>query len=127
MPPEEATCGLAGGVFYHNSHVRFEDILDGLSNTIFVGERNSVKDFSTWVGVVRGAKTPITRIVGTTLRVPNSRDAEFEDFSSRHLGLTLFLFGDGGVRALKDNMDAETFQSIGTRANLDVINQKELK
>jgi hypothetical protein len=32
------TGGIGDGVFYRNSDTRFADILDGTSNTIFLGE-----------------------------------------------------------------------------------------
>src|SRR5579862_6324711 len=43
--------GQAGnGLFFRNSHNRFADVLDGLSNTIFVGERSGNHSPSTWTG-----------------------------------------------------------------------------
>lgn len=46
---------VATGPFYRNSHVRFADVLDGTSYTVFVGE-HSVISYKTWVGVVPGAE-----------------------------------------------------------------------
>jgi prepilin-type N-terminal cleavage/methylation domain-containing protein len=40
------------GPFYPNSAVGVADISDGLSNTIFLGERSSVLCNNTWVGIV---------------------------------------------------------------------------
>jgi prepilin-type N-terminal cleavage/methylation domain-containing protein/prepilin-type processing-associated H-X9-DG protein len=51
--------GLAGdGVFYRNSHTTFAAVTDGLSNTIFVGERCSTHSPSTWTGAVTGGRCP---------------------------------------------------------------------
>lgn len=44
------------GPFYRNSKVRFAEVTDGLSNTVFVGEHTSMSD-KTWVGVIPGAAT----------------------------------------------------------------------
>lgn len=44
---------VASGPFYRNSRVAHTDILDGLSNTVFIGEHTTISD-KTWVGVVPG-------------------------------------------------------------------------
>ena len=48
---------VADGPFYRNSKTRFEEITDGLSQTIFLGEHSSYLSEKTWVGVVPGAFT----------------------------------------------------------------------
>jgi len=53
------TFGVAGvGMFYRNSHNRFANVTDGLSNTIFVGERCAAHSPSTWTGAVTGGRCP---------------------------------------------------------------------
>jgi prepilin-type N-terminal cleavage/methylation domain-containing protein/prepilin-type processing-associated H-X9-DG protein len=53
------TFGAAGvGMFYRNSHNRFANVTDGLSNTIFVGERCAAHSPSTWTGAVTGGRCP---------------------------------------------------------------------
>ena len=48
---------VADGPFYRNSRTRFRDVLDGTTNTIFLGEHSSALSEKTWVGVVPGAFT----------------------------------------------------------------------
>ena len=48
---------VADGPFYRNSRTQMRDVIDGLSNTIFVGEHSSKLSEKTWVGVVPGAFT----------------------------------------------------------------------
>jgi prepilin-type N-terminal cleavage/methylation domain-containing protein/prepilin-type processing-associated H-X9-DG protein len=51
--------GAAGnGLFYRNSHYRIADVTDGMSNTIFVGERSANHSPSTWTGAVTGGRCP---------------------------------------------------------------------
>ncbi|MDP6442813.1 MAG: DUF1559 domain-containing protein [Pirellulaceae bacterium] len=113
--------GGGSGIFYHNSNLGFVDVRDGSSQTVFVGERNSKLGYSTWVGVVHGVKYAIPRIVGSTARTPNRPDAQFEDFSSHHPGTTQFLFGDGAVRPIADEIDGRAYHALGTRQGNEVI------
>lgn len=48
---------IADGPFYRASRVRFREITDGLSNTIFLGEHSARLSDKTWVGVAPGGLT----------------------------------------------------------------------
>ena len=50
--------GTNDGAFLRNSQFHVGHIGDGLTNTIFVGERNSRLSLSTWTGAVTGAVVP---------------------------------------------------------------------
>jgi prepilin-type N-terminal cleavage/methylation domain-containing protein/prepilin-type processing-associated H-X9-DG protein len=68
--------GQAGvGLFYRNSRSRVADVTDGMSNTIFVGERSSNHSPSTWVGAVPGGRCPAWMATQpfTTPNVPPSQ------------------------------------------------------
>jgi prepilin-type N-terminal cleavage/methylation domain-containing protein len=45
------------GPFYRNSRIREADVMDGLSNTVFIGEHSSALSNKTWVGVVPWSAT----------------------------------------------------------------------
>lgn len=51
------TSRVSDGPFCRNSAVRFRDVTDGLSNTIFLGEHSSKLSEKTWVGVIPGASS----------------------------------------------------------------------
>ena len=104
------------GVFFQNSTTRFAEILDGLSNTLLVGERSSRLDFATWVGAVPGAYRGTARVVGRAGSVPNDVLNDFADFSSHHAFGANFAMADGSVRLISDVIDLAVYQALATRA-----------
>jgi len=109
------------GCFFQNSHIRFADIHDGLSNTILVGERSSRLDSATWVGAVPGAERATARIVGRAGRVPNDVLNDFSEFSSYHPFGANFLMADGSVRLMSDQIDLDVYHALATRAKGELI------
>lgn len=109
------------GVLYENSGTRFADILDGLSNTLMVGERasrdlGSTEGSATWVGAVPGAHRGRERVVGRAGRVPNDVLGDFADFGSWHPFGANFVMADGSVRMISDEIDLAAYQALATRA-----------
>jgi prepilin-type N-terminal cleavage/methylation domain-containing protein/prepilin-type processing-associated H-X9-DG protein len=47
---------VANGPLYRNSNVRAATVLDGLSNTVFLGEHHPTISDKTWVGVIPGSQ-----------------------------------------------------------------------
>jgi prepilin-type N-terminal cleavage/methylation domain-containing protein/prepilin-type processing-associated H-X9-DG protein len=53
------TFGMAGlGPFWRNSNTRLANVTDGMSNSLFVGERCAAHSPTTWTGAVKGARCP---------------------------------------------------------------------
>jgi hypothetical protein len=109
------------GVFFHNSQIRSANVRDGLSNTVFVGERSSRLGSSTWVGSVAGAQKSMARVVGRTGNVPNDVLGYFEDFSSHHVAGAHFLFGDGSVHVINDAIELRIYRALATRDGGEVV------
>ena len=117
--------GLAPG----GGRVHLGSITDGTSNTIMVGERSSrYGNAGTWVGV-RNTNADGAR--GTTVAVShgqpliNASDPPFiwtddngagKGYSSEHTGGAQFLFGDGRVRFISENIDHNWEGSQGNQA-----------
>jgi prepilin-type N-terminal cleavage/methylation domain-containing protein/prepilin-type processing-associated H-X9-DG protein len=64
--------GPAGaGMFYRNSKNKVASVTDGMSNTIFAGERSSNHSPSTWTGAVPGGRCPAW-MATTPFTAPNT-------------------------------------------------------
>lgn len=129
MLPKQADS--AGGV-------KFRDVTDGLSNTMLVGESSyvtgdgsgsEVQDWPTWIG---GIDTDESMRYEAELEDPiNGRVNVFNMFNavtddcafSFHVGGAQFLFGDGSVRFITENIDAQTYSNLGDIADGNVIGQ----
>ncbi len=126
------------GLFFRNRSVRIEEILDGTSQTIAVGEKSQNLARATWTGAVTGAAVPITQlqsenglspeggdalVVAHTgeLNGPNSTPAHADQFWSLHPGGAQFAFADGSVRFIKEKRPLVIFKSLATRQGCEVV------
>ena len=119
----EDTPSMSNGTFFHNSRVKLADILDGLSNTMIVGERNLELGAVTWVGVFPDCQAPMSRHIGSCDHPPNHEDGHFEDFRSYHPYGVNFLFGDGSVHLITDNLALEVYHALSTISYGEVDHQ----
>lgn len=108
------------GVFFLNSRVRFDDIDDGSSNTIFIGEVADI-DALGWMSGTRATLRNTGSIAGRTTRngaipiTPNNSLLLVGGFSSSHTGGANFAFGDGSIRFLSQSISPALFQKFGNR------------
>jgi prepilin-type N-terminal cleavage/methylation domain-containing protein/prepilin-type processing-associated H-X9-DG protein len=105
------------GVMYQASKTRFADIPDGSSHTVVVGERAYGKASyfveptiiyygAIWTGVYAAGKDGSTMwtLTGGSSWSPNRGNGDKWNFSSRHLRGTQFVFADGSVRLVPDDL-----------------------
>ncbi len=123
------------GAFYWNSKTAIRDITDGSSNVVLVGER-STQDLSAsgglayqgafWIGAANGNANQAgvkfddtLMLMGTDylLNGGTGTDAHLWAASSVHVGGAHFLFGDGRVRFLSENIDNVTYENLGRIAD----------
>ncbi len=134
------------GIFYGCSAVRLGDVLDGTSNTIFVGESRTDPLFNKdgqgmdfwYLGSPQAdpcrcdggnGGTEFSEFVGTTLaplnayvKRPDLHGRLMElSFGSYHHGGAMFAMGDGNVRFLADTIDAEIYRGLGSRNGGEVL------
>jgi prepilin-type N-terminal cleavage/methylation domain-containing protein/prepilin-type processing-associated H-X9-DG protein len=105
------------GVMYQASKIRITDIPDGTSNTVVVGERAYGKQSyyvmptvtyygAIWTGVYTAGKDGSTMwtLTGGSSFSPNRGNSDKWNFSSRHPRGTQFVFADGSVRLVPDDL-----------------------
>jgi prepilin-type N-terminal cleavage/methylation domain-containing protein/prepilin-type processing-associated H-X9-DG protein len=146
----DATANKCLGIFYRNSRTRIAEITDGTSKTILVGERSWSNAKGIWAGamsggrIARGEQNPCPTTGESSYPAPNlvlahthlnnastDEDGGLDDFSSRHVDGSNFVFADGSVRFLPsvsgDNTDGSftadsvIFQGLGTRSNGEIV------
>jgi prepilin-type N-terminal cleavage/methylation domain-containing protein len=112
---------------------RIADITDGLSTTLFVGERSSSMSWCTWAGAVTGAQDPSVRAPGSFSgasalvlghcgpHLPNDAIVTDADaMSSGHINGVEFLFGDGSVHLINNGITQSVYDALATRAGGEV-------
>jgi prepilin-type N-terminal cleavage/methylation domain-containing protein/prepilin-type processing-associated H-X9-DG protein len=114
------------GVMFLNSSVRRDQILDGTSNTIFVGESSDAGMLG-WVSgtsdTLRNTGTPINLATFTRANSPavpaatNLSVFHVGGFGSYHPEGANFVFGDGAVHFVRRNIEMRVFQQLGNRAD----------
>jgi prepilin-type N-terminal cleavage/methylation domain-containing protein/prepilin-type processing-associated H-X9-DG protein len=137
------------GVLFLNSAIRFEDITDGTSQTIFLGEKSNDGLGEGWASgtraTLRNAGSGINRTTNPSSPASLAGDdgddggaaasgvagTSFDTLSfvggynSRHPGVANFAFGDGSVRFLKTSIAPGTFRLLASRADGEIISSEK--
>ncbi len=140
------------GVFFLNSKTRTQDITDGTSNTLLLGESvpdqdfldidaggnlqkvdhwiigsREMSDYPTGIGI---GSNEISECLGSTavpinaLEDPNaSIDAKELCFSSKHSGGLNMGYADGHIKFLSSGIAPEIYSSLGTRSGGEVVSR----
>ncbi len=130
----------SAGVFYRNSRMRFRDILDGLSNTLALGERTNgplplstpspgghTKFETAWSAAVRDVDDVWDdhghMVLFETQFLPNEIDGDDKGLSAPHAGLCQFAICDGSVQAISDQIDEVVYNALATRGGKEVTKE----
>jgi prepilin-type N-terminal cleavage/methylation domain-containing protein/prepilin-type processing-associated H-X9-DG protein len=121
------------GVLFLNSAVRYEDITDGSTSTIMIGE--TILKSNTSLGWMSGTRATL-RNTGTApnvtlraLRMGGGGSTPLEDpdsavvgaFSSYHTGGAHYGMGDGSVRFLSENIQPAVYGHLGNRRDGEMV------
>jgi prepilin-type processing-associated H-X9-DG protein len=132
------------GPFYRNSRTTVARVRDGLSNTVFIGERSSKLSDNTWVGVVPYSCVPPKPgwpsdpnsggdMVGchsgpdthdhpqVIIHAPNHPFGHTDEMYSEDGDGGNVLMGDGSVRFIKRSIYPWTWVALSTRDQGEVI------
>lgn len=107
------------GTLWGDSKVRLQDITDGTSNTFVVGERDWKLGWSgNWPGQrnytgtgIWGSRQNLSILdvkINDPVLQPNGNPANSRGFSSEHVGGAHFLFADGRVQFISENIAFNT-------------------
>jgi len=125
------------GMFNYKKHHKRAEIVDGTSNTFMVGETKWSDDnrsYNVWSVAGRHEcsmrstcnppnTTPGTGIVDTTYNDANGPIPVNGAFGSRHVRITMFVFADGHVQPISDNIALRTYKALSTRAGAESFDQ----
>jgi prepilin-type N-terminal cleavage/methylation domain-containing protein len=122
------------GPFLRNRRFRIPEIVDGLSTTLFIGERSTTMSYTTWVGAVTGGivtsqRDPTAFELAAALvlghagpHLPNNPLVTDADaFSSNHIQGVNFLFGDGAVHRINSSIATAVYDALATRAGGEAV------
>jgi prepilin-type N-terminal cleavage/methylation domain-containing protein/prepilin-type processing-associated H-X9-DG protein len=132
------------GLFFRNRSVNIAQITDGTSQTFAAGERSQNLSRASWTGAVTNAAVPLVALQGGAGfdpegggalvlshtgegHGPNSPSglAHGDQYWSLHPGGANFLFTDGSVHFIKEQVGFTVFQSLATRAGGEVLSSDQ--
>jgi prepilin-type N-terminal cleavage/methylation domain-containing protein/prepilin-type processing-associated H-X9-DG protein len=129
------------GAFLRNRALRIAEIRDGLSNTLFVGERCTSMSSTTWTGAVTNGVVPAVRYANPADQLANAEGApalvlahgsrdhlpnnplvfDADATASFHPQGVNFLFGDGSVQSINNHINGTVYEALLTRAGGEPI------
>jgi prepilin-type N-terminal cleavage/methylation domain-containing protein/prepilin-type processing-associated H-X9-DG protein len=121
---ERGPNGPGDGTFYFGSKVAFRHMTDGLSNTVIVGERGLRAENPWGYGICSwGTRDGFLSMQKGIAPGDDTIVAHEYHFWSYHPGGAHFLFGDGRVRYISEQVDLATLRALATIAGAEVVGE----
>lgn len=122
------------GVLFLNSRLRLSKVLDGLSQTILLGEMADTKESLGWVSGTRSTLRNTSLINdpkifdraatgGLNNDIEPAGSLQVGGFSSFHTGGAQFVLADGSTRFLSQNIDTNLYKKLGNRADGELLGE----
>jgi prepilin-type N-terminal cleavage/methylation domain-containing protein len=124
------------GVFFLNSKITPKDITDGLTHTIFVGEKRTGMGDLGWISgtnaTLRNGGSFLNSTEENRYNLPVNASAKTDPatettdlwvggFGSGHTNGSHFLFGDGAVRFVDNAISLKVLQTLCNRADGELV------
>ena len=113
------------GVLFLNSSISPDDVTDGVSHTIFVGEKVVEPGDLGWMSgtraTLRNTGTPPLRPDDIAAQPAPKSDLYVGGFSSYHAGVCNFLFGDERTDSISTSIDMKILRQLGNRADGELL------
>lgn len=117
--------------------LNFGSIRDGLSNTVFFGEKhirpNSLRGKNEDRSIFGGVNNSSRRMLGASnvnsdlrpLMPPEAQSPALANssFGGPHLGVCMFVFGDGSVKSVRTSASINTLTALATRDSGETISE----
>tara|TARA_R110000868_G_scaffold208062_1_gene457305 strand:- start:37608 stop:38450 length:843 start_codon:yes stop_codon:yes gene_type:complete len=111
----------AGTPTFHPEKRMLRDFTDGASNTLIVGESDTQNHKGgLWVGKSSNSRDILSN-ANDTYRI-NGPDVD-DGFSSVHVGGCHFVFADGRVRFLSENISGDIYTGLGTYNGGEILGE----
>jgi prepilin-type N-terminal cleavage/methylation domain-containing protein/prepilin-type processing-associated H-X9-DG protein len=118
------------GLFMYRTAYKPRDITDGLSHTFFAGEvmkSDIVESYNRWVVAsrhldsLRNTENPVNTLPGQGSCLDLYGYKANGAFGSKHTGGANFVFADGHVSFISENIDLTTYRALSTRAGGETL------
>jgi len=124
------------GLFWLNSSARLRDITDGTSNTLAIGEKltripnrptDHTADYAQYRFSWHSTRNTVSPMNRNTLIYSSTGGASVMtstdcNFGSDHVGGAQFLFADGSVHFISENINLQLYQRLSQRADGNTVN-----